>query len=163
MSVEFSLDGLAESLICQLDRNRIFPPHHNDPEELVLAAHSKNKVPKRSPNAFLLCRKNVHKEAKRVGVCNMRVISKVTGILWRNSSVEEKEVYEELAKHIREIYVQRDNANSYYISNRKFVPYPMHMYIPSTLPSYGYNNAYMQDYIHNNVDLWNMNNFTHQG
>ncbi|CAG8446974.1 15250_t:CDS:2 [Dentiscutata erythropus] len=127
---EFSLDGLADSLICQLDRSRIFPPYHNDAEEYVIAAHSKNKIPKRSPNAFLLCRKNVHKEAKRLGVSNMRVISKVTGILWRESTVEEKEVYEDLSVI----------ANSHYISNSRYMPYaipyplssPQNMYFPPT-------------------------------
>ncbi|CAG8663450.1 2364_t:CDS:2 [Gigaspora margarita] len=144
MSVaEFSLDGLADSLICQLDRSRIFPPYHNDAEEYVIAAHSKNKIPKRSPNAFLLCRKNVHKEAKRLGVSNMRVISKVTGILWRESTVEEKEVYEDLSKYIRDIYVQRDNtvASSQYISNHRYMPYAIpysisstqNMYLPPTI------------------------------
>ncbi|CAG8662115.1 15094_t:CDS:2 [Cetraspora pellucida] len=137
---EFSLDDLADSLICQLDRSKIFPPYHNDAEEYVIAAHSKNKVPKRSPNAFLLCRNNVHKEAKRLGISNMRVISKVTGILWRESTVEEKEVYEDLSVYI---YVQRDNSitNRQHIANRRYMPYvfpysissSQNMYLPPTM------------------------------
>ncbi|RIB14186.1 hypothetical protein C2G38_2195842 [Gigaspora rosea] len=93
-----------DSLICQLDRSRIFPPYHNDAEEYVIAAHSKNKIPKRSSNAFLLC---------------------LTGILWRESTVEEKEIYEDLSKYIRDIHVQRDNsvATSHYISNHRYMPY----------------------------------------
>ncbi|CAG8750572.1 30557_t:CDS:1, partial [Racocetra persica] len=39
----------------------------------------------------------------------MKVISKVTGILWRNASLEEKEVYERLADVVNEIHVQRHN------------------------------------------------------
>ena len=34
-------------------------------------------------NAFFICRKNVQEEAKRNGYCNMCVISKVAGILWK--------------------------------------------------------------------------------
>ncbi|RHZ80987.1 hypothetical protein Glove_130g122 [Diversispora epigaea] len=184
MSVaEFSLDGLADSLIGQLDRNKIFPPHHNNPEEFVLDAHSKNKMPKRSPNAFLLCRKNVHKEAKRVGVCNMRVISKVTGILWRNSSLEEKEVYEELAKHIREIYIQRDNAaNQYnnqphlhqnfqhlqqqhYVVSNSYMPYSIPIQIPP-LQYHNNNNNNNNNFhshpssLHHPMSTTNSNNLT---
>ncbi|CAG8508180.1 9228_t:CDS:2 [Cetraspora pellucida] len=167
MSVaEFSLDGLADSLICQLDRSRIFPPYHNDAEEYVIAAHSKNKMPKRSPNAFLLCRKNVHKEAKRLGVSNMRVISKVTGILWRESTVEEKEVYEDLSKYIRDIYVQRDNSvtNSQYISNHRYMPYAMpysisssqNMYLPPTI--YEPMNSFIQDNL--SIDFFSLMHMT---
>ncbi|CAG8557863.1 33330_t:CDS:2 [Racocetra persica] len=127
MSVaEFSLDGLADSLICQLDRSKIFPPYHNDAEEY---------------------------EAKRLGVSNMRVISKVTGILWRESTVEEKEVYEDLSKYIRDIYVQRDNSviNSQYISNHRYMPYAVpysissspNMYLPPTI--YEPMNGFIQD------------------
>ncbi|CAG8485731.1 11201_t:CDS:2 [Diversispora eburnea] len=70
----FSIEDLATALIVRLDRAKIFPPEFNNPEYF-----------------------NVHQEAKRRGTCNMRVISKVTGILWRNASLEEKEVYERLA------------------------------------------------------------------
>ena len=34
-------------------------------------------------NAFFICRKNVQEEAKRNGYCNMCIISKVAGILWK--------------------------------------------------------------------------------
>ncbi|CAG8457448.1 4019_t:CDS:1 [Acaulospora morrowiae] len=108
----FSIEDLANSLIGRLDRERIFPPQYSNPESFVAPATAINapascRRPRRPPNAFLLCRKNVHQEAKRRGTCNMRVISKVTGILWRNASLEEKEVYERLADQVNEIHVQR--------------------------------------------------------
>nr|CAG8469761.1 11286_t:CDS:2 [Entrophospora candida] len=65
------------------------------------------RKPKRPQNAFLLCRKNVHQEAKRIGSCNMRIISKVTGIMWKNASAQEKQVYERLADRVNEIQNQR--------------------------------------------------------
>ncbi|CAG8458364.1 23780_t:CDS:2 [Dentiscutata erythropus] len=110
----FSIEDLANSLIGRLDRRRIFPPYYNNPEGFVSPTtsitNSSCRRPRRPPNAFLLCRKNVHQEAKRRGSCNMRVISKVTGILWRNASLEEKEVYERLADVVNEIHVQRHNV-----------------------------------------------------
>ncbi|CAB5164068.1 hypothetical protein RhiirA5_474559 [Rhizophagus irregularis] len=107
----FSIEDLAISLIDRLDRCNIFPPHLNNPEKLISSSNTLNglsiKHPRRSPNAFLLCRKNVHQEAKRKGTCNMRVISKVTGILWRNASPEEKSVYERLADRVNELHCKR--------------------------------------------------------
>jgi hypothetical protein len=107
----FSIEDLAVSLIDRLDRNNIFPPHLNNPEKLMSSSNTLNglslRCPRRSPNAFLLCRKNVHMEAKRKGTCNMRVISKVTGILWRNASPEEKSVYERLADRVNELHCKR--------------------------------------------------------
>src|SRR5581483_2434040 len=94
-----SLSDLADGFIQKLDRTRIFPPFLNKPEDLV--NHSKrNARPPRPPNGFLLCRKNVHEEAKRRGICNMRVISKVTGMLWRAATPDEKEEYEKLAMKV---------------------------------------------------------------
>ncbi|CAG8685181.1 1398_t:CDS:2 [Acaulospora morrowiae] len=104
---DFSLDYLADTLINRLDRKKIFPPQLNDPENLLSTSYNRMTPPTRPPNGFLLCRKNVHHEAKRQGQCNMRVISKVTGILWRNATAEEKEIYEELANQVSFVYAQR--------------------------------------------------------
>ncbi|CAG8458368.1 6641_t:CDS:1 [Funneliformis mosseae] len=106
----FSIEDLAISLIERLDRRNIFPPHYNNPETFISSTNTNNlslRRPRRPPNAFLLCRKNVHQEAKRKGTCNMRVISKVTGILWRNATSEEKGVYERLADRVNEIHSKR--------------------------------------------------------
>src|SRR2546421_4309803 len=104
----FSIEDLAMSLIDRLDRKNIFPPYYNNPETLISSLnHLSLRRPRRSPNAFLLCRKNVHQEAKRWGTCNMRVISKVTGILWRNASPEEKGDYEKLADRVNELHCKR--------------------------------------------------------
>ncbi|GBB88639.1 hypothetical protein RclHR1_01520024 [Rhizophagus clarus] len=112
----FSIEDLAVSLIDRLDRDNIFPPHFNNPEKLISSSNTFNGLslrrPRRSPNAFLLCRKNVHQEAKRKGTCNMRVISKVTGILWRNASPEEKSIYERLADRVNELHCKRANIVS---------------------------------------------------
>src|SRR3954452_13660017 len=103
----FSIEDLANSLIRRLDRGNIFPPYVNNPEALVSSSNLTLRRPRRSPNAFLLCRKNVHQEAKRRGTCNMRVISKVTGMLWRNASPEEKGVYERLADRVNELHCKK--------------------------------------------------------
>jgi len=107
----FSIKELAMSLMVRLDRRNIFPPLYNDPETFIPSSDNLTKLsfrrPKRCPNAFLLCRKNVHEEANRIGTSNMRVISKVTSILWKNASPEEKNVYKKLADHVYEIHYRR--------------------------------------------------------
>jgi hypothetical protein len=109
----FSIEDLAMALIVRLDRKNIFPPVLNDPEAFLTPADTTNmsfRRPKRSPNAFLVCRRNVHEEATRRGTYNMRVISKVTGILWKNASAEEKDVYKKLADRIYEIHYRRTSS-----------------------------------------------------
>src|SRR5437764_9569267 len=63
--------------------------------------------PPRPPNWFLLCRKNVHREAKINGICNMRVISKVSGMLWRSATPDEKEQYEKLAIQVHNLHSEK--------------------------------------------------------
>ncbi|CAG8709813.1 15577_t:CDS:1, partial [Funneliformis mosseae] len=75
--------------------------------ELINPLNSRSKRPPRPPNGFLLCRKNVHKEARLKGFCNMRVISKVTGMLWRSATQEEKESYEKLSVQVNQLHSQR--------------------------------------------------------
>ncbi|RHZ80912.1 hypothetical protein Glove_130g121 [Diversispora epigaea] len=130
-----SLEYLANTLINRLDRKKIFPPQLNNPEHLLSAPYKRINPPTRPPNGFLLCRKNVHHEAKLKGQTNMRVISKVSGFLWRNASLEEKEIYEELANQVSLLYSQKYHGhgqppNSYNYSNY----YHPYYYFPS--PSY---------------------------
>src|SRR6185437_1469426 len=110
----FSIEDLAMSLIVRLDRNNIFPPLLNDPESFLSPTDNLTNLsfrrPKRSPNAFLVCRRNVHEEATRKGTFNMRVISKVTGILWKSASPEEKDVYKKLADRVYEIHYRRTSS-----------------------------------------------------
>jgi hypothetical protein len=112
----FSIEYLAKSLVVRLDRKNIFPPSYNNPEIFVPSVgSSKNSTklssvrPRKPPNAFLICRKNVQEESKRKGTFNMRVISKVTSILWKNATFEEKEVYKRLVESVCEIYYKRNS------------------------------------------------------
>ncbi|CAG8443824.1 10905_t:CDS:2, partial [Scutellospora calospora] len=126
-----NLNELANNLINSLDRNKIFPPAHNNPQELINIT-SPNTRTKRPPNGFLLCRKNVHKEARLKGICNMRVISKVTGMLWRDASSEEKEFYEQLAIDVQNLHSQIHPGYKYRPTSRsKAVPL-YHPYIDTT-------------------------------
>ncbi|CAH1765624.1 16891_t:CDS:1 [Entrophospora sp. SA101] len=126
----FSLDYLADTMISRLDRGRIFPPHLNNPEDLLSVPCNRTNKPTRPPNGFLLCRKNVHHQAKQQGMCNMRVISKVTGMLWRSASPEEKEMYEDLANQVSVVYAQRYNDTSIpsYLRSipSAYMPYTIH-------------------------------------
>ncbi|GBB87287.1 hypothetical protein RclHR1_13720006 [Rhizophagus clarus] len=115
-----SLNDMAEILINQLDRRKIFPPSYNNPEELMNpSSKNRSKGPPRPPNGFLLCRKNVHKEARLKGICNMRVISKVTGMLWRSASMEEKETYEKLSAQVTNLHSQKYPGYKYRPSARQ--------------------------------------------
>ncbi|CAG8752003.1 10185_t:CDS:1, partial [Acaulospora colombiana] len=102
-----SLNDLTELFLSLIDRGMIFPPHYNSPEDLINPSKVKTSGIPRPPNGFLLCRKNVHKQAKQHGIHNMRVISKVTGILWRGASPDEKEQYEKLAMQVQNLHSER--------------------------------------------------------
>ncbi|CAB4460898.1 hypothetical protein RhiirA5_354763 [Rhizophagus irregularis] len=135
----FSLDFLVDNLMNKIDRKMIFPPHLNDPVELLTTSFNRTNRPTRPPNGFLLCRKNVHHIAKEVGIVNMRVISKVSGILWRSASLEEKEMYENLASEVSFVYTQRYNIETYNQSThvRGIIP----AYMPYHIPRFNsYNN-----------------------
>ncbi|RIA83442.1 hypothetical protein C1645_786371 [Glomus cerebriforme] len=127
-----SMDDLADSLMNKLDRSKVFPPYYNNPEELINPSKVRSVGPPRPPNGFLLCRKNVHRQARERGVCNMRVISKVTGMLWRSASTDEKEQYENLAQQVQ-------NLHSLKYPNYKYKPtsraksHPV-LYQPYTIP-----------------------------
>ncbi|CAG8708279.1 5765_t:CDS:1 [Acaulospora morrowiae] len=120
MSLEYSsLNDLAISLIEKIDRSLIFPPHLSEPEELLSISKKFNTRPPRPPNGFLICRKNVHNQAKQRGICNMRVISKVTGMLWRSASSDEKEEYERLAARVVNLHTHRYPEFKYRSSSSK--------------------------------------------
>ncbi|CAG8470164.1 14541_t:CDS:1 [Acaulospora colombiana] len=119
MSLQYSsLNDLADSLIQKIDRSLIFPPHLSKPEEFLNIPTRLNSRPPRPPNGFLICRKNVHNQAKRRGICNMRVISKVTGMLWRGASPDEKEEYEKLAARVVSLHTRRYPEFKYRSSSR---------------------------------------------
>ncbi|CAG8496557.1 9519_t:CDS:1 [Paraglomus occultum] len=116
---------LVQYYISTLSRDRIFPPFFNDPETLVPDVAG-NRRPPRPLNAFLLLRKNVAEEARRcIDHPNMRVISKVSSILWANSTQEEKDVYQCLAKDVSRLHAIRFPDFTYTVPRRQlsFRPY----------------------------------------
>ncbi|CAI2162619.1 7087_t:CDS:1 [Funneliformis geosporum] len=143
-AANFSLEFLTNNLMEKIDRKMIFPPHLNDPVELL--AFNRANRPSRPPNGFLLCRKNVNSIAKEVGIANMRVISKVAGIFWRSATLEEKEMYENLANEVSTVYTQRYNVEKSIQSNqptlmRRISP----VYIPYYIPESPRFNSYFND------------------
>ncbi|CAG8522508.1 12923_t:CDS:2 [Cetraspora pellucida] len=139
----FSIADIANNLIPKLNKKRIFPPYHNNPEDLIPIPSTTNaRKPRRSPNSFLLFRKNIHEEIKRIGVgCNMRVISRVAGVLWHNASLDEKQFYEDLAQRCNDLHIQRYNPTAKHQSEIrkrqsacKYNPYEV-VTVPSHMPS----------------------------
>jgi hypothetical protein len=106
----------ANEMILNLNRFNIFPPLFNDPK-FIISKNCKKQKKKRAPNAFFICRLNVHKEAERINVnINMRIICKATSILWNNANSEEKNEYIKLACLVKESMGQnQNNFNHYYI------------------------------------------------
>ena len=117
---------LVDLYISSLDRNRIFPPHINNPEELVPDV-TNNRRPPRPLNVFLLLRKNVTAETRRcIDRPNMRIISKAISILWSSSTQEEKDIYHRLAKDVNKLHATKYPNFSYTIPRKQlsFRPYP---------------------------------------
>ncbi|GBB83387.1 hypothetical protein RclHR1_10100004 [Rhizophagus clarus] len=136
---DFSVEYLAMSLVARIDRKNIFPPLFNDPESFVPVPsnNSSSTRPKRPPNAFLICRKNVQEETKRKGAYNMRVISKVTSILWKNASDDEKSVYKNLFDRVYEIHNTRNSSSQEQLpenspTSEEICPPSTFFYIPYT-------------------------------
>ena len=129
-----TLNEMAETLINQLDRKKIFPPSYNNPEELINQSSNKSKGPPRPPNGFLLCRKNVHREATSIGISNMRVVSKVSGILWRGATPEEKETYEKLSAQVNRLHSQRYPGYKYRPTSRQRLQQPYYIPNPNIIP-----------------------------
>jgi hypothetical protein len=115
MTYNFTTEELATSLINLLDRKNIFPPLFNNPEYFL---SRKDAEPKRTLNAFFICRKNVQNEASNKSWnSNMRIISKAASILWKTASPEEKAVYENLASQVDAINKSRTSLVSRGILN----------------------------------------------
>ncbi|CAB4394527.1 hypothetical protein RhiirA5_373421 [Rhizophagus irregularis] len=130
----FSTEYLAISLHSRLDRRNIFPPLFNDPELYVPPAED-NFRKRRPPNPFLICKKNVHEEAKLKGSYNMRIITKATSIFWKNASLEEKNCYKTIAKRVADIYYGR-KASFYKIITFQLLPPTPSNYSVETNPSF---------------------------
>ncbi|RIA95717.1 hypothetical protein C1645_860711 [Glomus cerebriforme] len=100
----FSIDFLASSLLARLERKNIFPPKNTDPTVYLKNLTEKKQKP---PNVFFIFRRNVQSESQKRGSFNMRVISKVASILWKNASLEEKADYRKLFERVYEIHFKR--------------------------------------------------------
>jgi len=95
------LEDTATALLLKINRTNIFPPLLKDPEEFI-SVKCKKKRKKQTPNAFIMCRMNVHKESERIGCkYNMRIISKATGKLWKDARSEEKNEYIKLSNKVK--------------------------------------------------------------
>ncbi|CAG8457705.1 10713_t:CDS:1 [Paraglomus brasilianum] len=125
MSTRVDLE-LVEYYISRLNRDRIFPPHINNPEELVPDVTGSRRPP-RPLNVFLLLRKNVAEEVRRwIDRPNMRVVSKASSILWSLSTQEEKDIYHRLATDVKNLHGTRYPDFRYTLPRRQlsFRPYP---------------------------------------
>ncbi|CAB5352887.1 uncharacterized protein OCT59_003437 [Rhizophagus irregularis] len=110
------VENLAVTLMNKLNRRNIFPPLFNNPESFVPPIDSKKKP----FNSFLICRRNVYKESNCKGNHNMRVICKAASILWNNATLEEKNVYKEIADRVYEIYLLRSGTFNFKLN----IPFP---------------------------------------
>lgn len=116
-SIEY-LENAAKSLVYKLNRKNIFPPLINDPEMIISKRRKTNKIRKRTPNSFIICRLNVHNEVMRKGLnANMRIISKTTSLLWKNASSNEKYEYTKLAELIKKYSEIKNNQESNNVFN----------------------------------------------
>ncbi|CAB4417153.1 unnamed protein product [Rhizophagus irregularis] len=105
----FSIQELADALVSRLDKNRIFPPfYYNQPNDFIVSTQQGHVV---KSNCFFFCCKNVKEEANRFGNGNMRIVFKASGILWRNATVGEKKIYEDLYTDAKNACAQI-NANA---------------------------------------------------
>ncbi|GBC09879.1 hypothetical protein RclHR1_09190005 [Rhizophagus clarus] len=105
----FSIQEIADTLISRLDRDKIFPPfYYNQPIDFIVPTQQGHIV---KSNCFFFCCKNVKEEANRFGNGNMRIILKASGILWRNATNGEKEIYEDLYNEAKNLCIQM-NSNA---------------------------------------------------
>src|SRR6266487_6956697 len=64
-----------------------------------------DKKPKRPPNKFMIFRKNVKTYAQRKGLSwgfNMKQLTHFSSGVWNNATKEQKQVFENIAKDIKE-------------------------------------------------------------
>lgn len=106
----------ANSIIPIMDRNNIFPPLLKDPS--IILSKNKRQVnhltkQRKTPNAFFICRMNVHNEVIRNGVnVNMRIISKIASTFWKFATSEEKKEYFLIASNVRNNHIINNNSNN---------------------------------------------------
>ncbi|CAG8616874.1 7647_t:CDS:1 [Ambispora gerdemannii] len=103
MVLSYPTSQNADALIALLDMKKIFPLEKPEPQELLsppnITENGETK-PRRPINAFFIFRQNVIPEAKRVGVTNMQLISKVASILWKKAPESDKQNYRNLAAEV---------------------------------------------------------------
>jgi hypothetical protein len=126
-----STEFLATSIIRKLNRRNIFPPLFNNPEFYLPPVEFQTKKPL---NSFLICRRNVHEESRRFGTYNMRVISKVTSILWKSATSEERYIYKQLADFVCELHFMRNSPFELTLLPEEVEPMTVSPFFP-TLPS----------------------------
>ncbi|CAG8566659.1 6830_t:CDS:2 [Ambispora leptoticha] len=128
----------AEALIALLDMKKIFPLEKPEPQELVSSPNiteNGETKPRRPINAFFIFRQNVIPEARRVGVTNMQLISKVASMLWKRAPESDKQKYKKLAAEVSVLHRQR-YPNFRYTQNAFSNTY----HAPITIDQFRYNN-----------------------
>ncbi|CAG8696336.1 4173_t:CDS:1 [Cetraspora pellucida] len=83
----------------------IFPPRHNDPNDIINMLHIYFNT--QSVTARGAFRFNVYKEAERLGFNNQHEINAVVSKLWSNATILEKEQYKTLATNINALLPRR--------------------------------------------------------
>ncbi|CAG8476657.1 5511_t:CDS:1 [Ambispora gerdemannii] len=110
MSLHAPTNENAVALINILNRQNIFPPLLNDPENLIppeKKTENGTLQPRRPQNAFFIFRQNVIHEARQFKISNMRLISKAASIMWQNASKKDIEVYKQLAAQVSALHRQK--------------------------------------------------------
>ncbi|KAG9287325.1 hypothetical protein G9A89_008956 [Geosiphon pyriformis] len=110
LSIDFPTEENALTLINQLDILTLFSPQILEPKELIPPPRITDNgeiKPKRPQNAFFIFRQNVIKQAKSLGIKNMRLISKSASILWQRARPNEKDVYKEIAVKVSAVHRER--------------------------------------------------------
>ena len=107
---------LAMLLIAKLNRGNIFPPSYNNPELFLSSVGSSPFIrPKKPPNVFFLCRRNVQEESRHKGTYNMRIISKAASVLWKGASIKERIVYKKLYNRVYQLFNIRNSYSYKYL------------------------------------------------
>ncbi|KAG9287313.1 hypothetical protein G9A89_008944 [Geosiphon pyriformis] len=97
-------------LLNMLNMTNILTPSIKNPEDFVgtprIGKNGQIRTP-RPQNAFFIFRKNVLHEARLYNIQNMRLICKVSSILWKRASNDEKQIYRNLALQVADLHHQR--------------------------------------------------------
>ncbi|CAG8615295.1 12708_t:CDS:1 [Ambispora leptoticha] len=114
----------AEATIALLDMKKIFPLKKPEPQQLISSPNiteNGETKPRRPINAFFIFRQNVIPEARRVGVTNMQLISKVASMLWKRAPESDKQKYKKLAAEVSVLHRQKYPSFRYNQIRSKFV------------------------------------------